>query len=413
MFGLLIGVLLARLLGPEKKGIVTTALVIPSLVLTIADLGFRQAATYFMGKRLYPDQVVISTLLFTSLLASLLGMIAALLSYLWSGLPYRYGWAVALVPLLMMPLRLIAINADGVLLAKQQIQRLAVSTTLAELTLFVLVLGLYYLDFNRVEWVLLAYALSALIPVIYILNIVRNYGSLTPAYHLEIFWPMLSKGLIYAVALFVVNLNYSLGVVILERLTGAAEVGIFSIGVSIANLLWMLPNALTVVTFSHSVAAVDEIAYAHRTAQLLRVVLCLAIIPLWILYMLSPYVIPWLYTSQFAQSGSIVQAILPGVWAMLIYKVLNGDLAGRGKPHVALWVFLLALAVNVVLNFWWDPEYGALGSAWASNVSYWVGAVLYAAAYARISQLRLVDLFIPRCEDVALICKRLTDMTKA
>lgn len=53
-----VGVMVARLLGPEGKGIMTTALVIPGIVLSFADLGLRQAITYYMGKKIFEDQQI-------------------------------------------------------------------------------------------------------------------------------------------------------------------------------------------------------------------------------------------------------------------------------------------------------------------------------------------------------------------
>lgn len=52
LFGaFIVSVLTARLLGPEGKGMITAILVIPTLVVTIADLGIRQAAAYLIGKK--------------------------------------------------------------------------------------------------------------------------------------------------------------------------------------------------------------------------------------------------------------------------------------------------------------------------------------------------------------------------
>jgi Na+-driven multidrug efflux pump len=56
--------------------------------------------------------------------------------------------------------------------------------------------------------------------------------------------------------------------------------------------------------------------------------------------------------------------------------------------------------INVVLNFWWIPKFGALGSAWASSVSYSIGAIIFAVVYARMSHLTLADLFIPTLADL-------------
>ncbi|WP_252314150.1 hypothetical protein [Sinobaca sp. H24] len=52
LFGsFIMSIVLARYLGPEGKGIVTAIFVIPNLLISIADLGVRQATAYYVGKK--------------------------------------------------------------------------------------------------------------------------------------------------------------------------------------------------------------------------------------------------------------------------------------------------------------------------------------------------------------------------
>jgi len=57
----------------------------------------------------------------------------------------------------------------------------------------------------------------------------------------------------------------------------------------------------------------------------------------------------------------------------LVFQVLNANLAGKGKPLIALWVFVVALLVNISLNILLVPSKGVIGAALASTVSYCTG----------------------------------------
>lgn len=390
-------IILARLLGPEKKGVVTTILVIPSLVVSFADLGIRQATTYFLGKRIYEDQAVISTLLFLTVLTSFIGIGAVSLIYVMNGLPQRYGWLVVSIPLLLLPYRLLATYGHGVLMAKQRIRAMAATNILSSGAYLALIALLGLTSSLVIETALLAEVLAAGLAVVYVMFIVRQYGHLRPAYIPGLPWRFLKRGFLYALALFILGLNYRLDIVLLERLASAREVGIYSVGVGLAEMLWLLPAALTTVNFARSAAARDSQAYAQKTARVMRVTFWGALPPCLLLYLVAPWLIPLVYGGAYTGSGVVVQAILLGIWMSLIFKVLNSDLAGRGRPEAALWVYALAVVINIGLNLWWIPVYGAVGSAWASSVSYTIGAIIFAAVYSRLSNMpiRILFLFSP------------------
>jgi len=83
----------------------------------------------------------------------------------------------------------------------------------------------------------------------------------------------------------------------------------------------------------------------------------------------------------------------------VVFKVLHSNLAGRGYPLAAIWVYLGALVVNILLNLILIPLYGTFGSAVASSVSFIAGAVVYAWVYARMSDINLVRMFYQPVSD--------------
>ncbi len=399
--GIASSILLARILGPENKGALTAILVIPNMLLSFADLGFRQSTTYFIGKQVCADQDILSTLSLVSFITSLLAMLLAILVYMLNGFGHTYGWTLLSIALLQLPFGIVVNYGTGVLLGKKRIniaaQRQILVAILQLFLLFPLVLAMPA-DY-RLGGALLTTALSFAFGALYILRDVQRFGSLRPRYIPGLPFYFLKMGVVYALALFVLALNYRVDILLLTRLSNSTEVGLYSVGVNLAQLLWFLPTALSTVNFAHSAGAKNHLQYAQKNARLLRIVLWGAIPPVILLYLVSPWLVPLVYGEAYAESAKIVQAILPGVWIMLIHKVLSSDLAGRGKPNIALGIYSVALVLNVLLNFLWIPAYGGIGSAWASNFSYAVGALALAIVYARISELELTQLFLLQKSD--------------
>ena len=112
-----------------------------------------------------------------------------------------------------------------------------------------------------------------------------------------------------------------------------------------------------------------------------------------------------LYGEAFLPSGFVLVILLPGVLMLTFFKVLNMDLAGMGRPWVAMWAMVPALIVNVVLNVMWIPAHGANGAAAASTFSYGIAAVLFLVAYSRETGIPVREIIRYRSSDFAPLFK--------
>jgi len=200
------------------------------------------------------------------------------------------------------------------------------------------------------------------------------------AYNLRRGW----LGQISAVAYFLL-LRLDQG--LLEYFCGAAEVGIYSVGVYVGEMLWLLPGALTPLLV-HSSAATgasgERDATAVRALRLGLGVTLAAAIPL---YLLAGPLLELLAGGQFAGSGPALRALLPGIVAFAPGAVLAGDFIGRGKPHWNTQASGLTVVVNVVFGLILIPDGGAVGAAWASSIAYAAGASVMLLRFHQVTGL--------------------------
>ncbi|WP_375583725.1 oligosaccharide flippase family protein [Cyclobacterium xiamenense] len=54
--GFATSIVVARVLGPEKNGIITSLLVYPTIFMTVGSLGVRQSVTFLLGKEKYSER---------------------------------------------------------------------------------------------------------------------------------------------------------------------------------------------------------------------------------------------------------------------------------------------------------------------------------------------------------------------
>jgi O-antigen/teichoic acid export membrane protein len=410
--GMLTSVLLARTLGPSGRGVLAVLLVVPTLVLTMADLGLKQAAVYLVGQRKVPVEQVVQTVLFLVFVTSPVCLLAVLAVYAAQGTT-RYGALTVAMAVSAVPLTLLATYTRGVALGLGSIQTYnrvlsyVSPLNLAGIALLVGVLGL------GVRGALGAYLLSAALVAGYSLRFLSGVAPPVPRYVRGLPTKMIRLGVVYAAATFALLLSYRVDVLLLQRAVTEAQVGLYTLGSNLAELVWQLPAAITPVVFSRSASSRDPQAFSRRLARLLRLTLLAGTVVGTAFYVAAPWLIPFAYGEAFRVSVGVHRLLLPGIVVSLVYHLLHSDLQGKGRPLVSLSVFLPVAVLNVTLNLLWIPRWGILGAAAASSVSYTCGALALAVVYARICDLPLRELLIPRAADFDEIRARLGTAVQA
>ena len=398
------GVLLARLLGPEGKGILSTVLIYPSLILSLSELGVRQAAIYHLGKGIHEERDVVGTVMFLLVVSSLFGVAICTGIYLWVDNPNITVPMMALA-LATIPLTLSSTFSQGILLGKEQIGEFSQVSWASPLLRLVGVLVFVWLLSWGIVGALLGSLITGGVMSVYILWLVARKTPLNFQFNLPLSKELLSLGFVYAIALFVIGLNYKVDIVILERLASPEDIGQYTLGVGIAELLWQLPAALGIVVFSRSANAKDPAAFTQNVLKLLRVTFLAAVAGALVLGLVAGLFIPLVYGEAYRPSVGVLRLLLPGIIAFSIFRVVNVDLAGRGRPAVALWSVAPAVALNVVLNFVLIPRYSIEGAAVASTLSYTAAVIFYTVAYARVVEVPLMSVFRYRRSDFAFLNK--------
>lgn len=397
--GFIASVLLARLLGPEGKGIVTAIFVVPLLIVSFADMGIHQATAYYVGKGYYKLSEMISSIAFLWLITSILGVIIVFIYFLF-GSSDKYSWTILTVALTAIPIKLVEQYAKGVMLGKNQIGTINVSQLLRVLVnIAAILLLVWLLDLGVFGAALVQLVIGLTVAVYYLFHICKyNRIRFKPVFPIPKL--LFLKGFSFAAVLFIINLNYRIDIMILDYMVPPEDIGIYSIGTNVAELLWQLPAAVGMVLFAKSANTRISADAVERSTALLRLVLPIMIITSFLIAIVAPFLIQIVYGAEFVEAGNVLRLLLPGVVAITVSKVLHPDLAGRGHPLYALRVFVLSLIINVVLNFILIPGYGINGAALASTISYMVAGIGYGFIYARKEKISPKKVFILNKDDV-------------
>jgi O-antigen/teichoic acid export membrane protein len=183
----------------------------------------------------------------------------------------------------------------------------------------------------------------------------------------------LRRGLIFGSKAYVgVTLFYLLlriDQVLVERFVGWAALGVYSLAVVLAEVLWLATDPFAASVLRHQVAATGgrERELADATSRVSLVVA----IPLGILaWTVAPFAVALAYGDAFDGVVWPFRLLLPGVVALSMQRPLGAVLVKEGRVWLVTWFGILTVGVNVALNLILLPRIGAPGAAIASSVGY-------------------------------------------
>ena len=79
IFGVGVIIIVARTLGPERQGIYSLAILLPTLLLMFVSFGINAASAFYLGKRKYPPKEIFGNNIILTILISSLAILAGLI----------------------------------------------------------------------------------------------------------------------------------------------------------------------------------------------------------------------------------------------------------------------------------------------------------------------------------------------
>jgi O-antigen/teichoic acid export membrane protein len=184
----------------------------------------------------------------------------------------------------------------------------------------------------------------------------------------------------------VVNLvSYRVELLVLDHDRNINQVGVYSIAVQTAEMLWLIAGALATAMTAPCLHEPEAEAAALVRRSSAKTLLYTALTAVAV-GAIAPFLIPALLGSSFSGASTPLALLLPGVTVYAPMTILVVYLSVRhGRPHLSLAVSVAGMAATLVAALLLIPRYGASGAALASTIGYAVGVVLAWAFFERLS----------------------------
>ena len=402
LLGIGTSVILARVLGPEGRGIYALASLLPSLIITFGNLGIGPATVYYVARGEFRRQEILGNNVLLSVGIGGIGVLAGLIVVLFFREKVFPGVAPGylLLALVLVPVQVFFSYVRYVLLGAQRIKEFNY-VQIVQSVLFLGFVALALLGLKAgVNGAILAGLFAWLVVDALVFHLARRVaGGVNFKPNISYMKRATTYGIQAHLANILGFLNYRVDMFLVNGFLGPAAVGLYAVGVGLVEKLWMISQAASTVLFPRVAAETDEQRRKEFTPLVARTVLWTTALGALLLALFSRWIVLLLYSEAFLPTVSALQALLVGIVALSAGRVLSNDIAGRGFPGLNIYTGLAAVVTNVILNLFWIPRYGIVGAAWASTVSYTVLFLGVLFFYCRLSGNRWTSVVLPQRGD--------------
>ena len=392
MTAFLANALLTRALGLSLKGEYTWILNYANIISIISGLGIYQSIPFFIRNRPENDWLQEYINIFT-LQAAIYFCISLIIGWI-----FRQNFSVLFIGLLSAA-DIFSQQLNMLLLIDKITERNRIYTLGAFVNFFLSVLILLLLRNNLYAAVFCAFTVKLFYIISYlILSEKKPHPLQTSGKKIA---EKVQFGYLAMFSFLLIVMNYKIDVIMLKSssIVSAEQLSLYTTGVSIAEIAWMIPDVFKEVLFSRTSNKSNdyEVAAALRLSNF---VVCAAIIAI---ILFGRIFIRLFFGIDFVPAYRVTILLFLGIPAMSWFKIIYMLFNAQGRRKTSFFVLLLSSLLNVALNAFLIPVWGIYGAAGASIFSYGLCGILFLGIYARISNQKLLSLFLVKRNDAILL----------
>lgn len=381
--------LVNRQLGVVMKGQYSYIINMVSMLIIFFCLGLGQ--TYSTYRRKYGEQILgyfLSLTIIQTILSFAIGIIFAMLK--------NYNMAIAFI-----------LTSSGVL--KTNILYYAAIEDVKKRDINNIIYKLIYLIIIIIYYIFLPSSINILLIIALledILIIVCTFKSYNFKFKFRNIFKINLKeiyklGFLCMIMHSLMTLNYNLDIFFLKKMTSLKYVGLYSVGVTLANMLWLIPDAFKDVLVNKTSRSdpVKEIILVTKYSFYFSIILIIGFA------ILGEKFIVVMYGKEFVNSYFCTIILFIGCLSMIIYKLIHPIYIAKGKQIVVVIILCISVITNIIANILLIPKYNIYGAAWSSVLSYSLCSIIFLIIFCKDYNVNCSEFFIIRGEEIKKVMK--------
>lgn len=369
-YGLLIGIWIARYLGPEKFGVLSYSLSILAIAGGIAKIGLDGVLVRELVNNKKELELYLGTAFWLRIIASVLvfASVVTVMSFFNNDMTIRIFVSIITIGLLFQSYEVVDFYFQSQVLAKHSAISKVIQLMISTVTRVVLISGGYELLWFAVATLFDAMALA----LIFYIKFKINGDKLNLfCFEKKIAIKLLLDSYPFMLSIVSFIIYLQLDSIMIGGIMGSYYVGLYAASLKITSAHFFISTVIVVSIFP-AILEIKEFSakkYKRRIGQIFSFLFYLNLIVAVILYFLADIFIAKLYGDDFKTSSTLIILQSFSIIFASIGFFYQQILVGENKGGVALYRSISGLVINFILNYTLIPLYGLVGAALALLIS--------------------------------------------
>ena len=395
-------VITARALGPEGNGLYTLVILIPMIAVTFGRMGIGHAAN-FMAPKMAPDRLITNVAVISAILGLITVAIVLPTTILLKDIFFKdLSLRIIIFISLAIPVYLFHNHLASMVQALYEIGLRNLIVMLQALTnLILLIILVVIFDFGLPGAVIASVISICFVVLLSSALLLQKIRIKNIQLRLSLIRDLFKYGLKTHIGNVLKDLSYRLDILIISYFLPATAVGFYVAAVSLAEIVWKIPDAIGVVLLPR-VANISADSAKLLTPAVCRIVFLMVVMMALCLGLFSQKAIVMFFGAEFLPSKIPLLLLLPGMISLTLWKIIATDMIAEGFPTEYSLTALISLISMVILDVLLIPQYGINGAAFATTIAYACSTISIIFIYRRFTKVAFRDLLVPTKMDLSL-----------
>ncbi len=375
-FIFLSSIFVIRQLGPELRGYYSFLGIIGFFLVPIFSFGFLSGMGYYISSKKYSPKDVTKSIIVIALLRSSIIIVTVLLLkyfHLLGETGNKLSVWYLLPVILTFPLNMMKESFHRILLADSQYAKAntlnIVYSVVSPLLVFLFVVVFKMNFIGVVIAIVISNVINFILTIIFVNNL-YEVTNLRKPYNKPFVKEVFSYGIKGWIGDIAVTTNNRVDQLILSYFLTPASLGIYSICGTIGQMLWILPGSIRQILFNKNAEMEKDADRKILTAKYHAFFMITGLFITVMFVILSDFIVKFLYGEAFLSAVLPLQIYLVGTGVYIGTMVLTKYFAGAKQVIINSYIQLFSAIIGLVTAFLLIKDYGIVGAAISSSLSY-------------------------------------------
>lgn len=375
VLGVILSIMTARYFGPELKGVASVISNDIILYASFLGLGIYIAYPFFKKKEgdiYYKFINNVSTLYLIYQLIAVAVCVAAII--------LRIN-ILTVIAIALLPVSVYVKQLNYVVLIEYPRRRNSNAILICAAEILVVLFCIIFLTPNRNVAILYVCSLQFVNLLLSFINLRVKPTSIR--FDVSQLGKYIKFGYIQMFVLICMEINYNIDIQMMKHYDNVtlADIGIYGVGVALAQKIWLIPDAMKDILLSKLVKGKKE----DEVARVIRVNVLITIFGIILLAIIGKPFILLLYGRDFEQAYLVLLLMMLGIIGMIYYKMIYSYNVSQGKRLINLYLLGGTAVVHTICNFIAIPMFGMWGALVSTIVAYNVCGLAFMVYFHKVS----------------------------